>query len=157
MSTSEHVPDAVPSTAAIAGHPIHPMLVPLPIASLVGVVVTDLAYLSTTNPFWAEASRWLLLAGIVTGVLAAVFGLIDFLTISYVKDHRFAWFHFAGNGVALALSAVNLLSRPSQTQDGFSTGSFILSLVVLVILVGTGWLGGELSYRYRVGVMVRKS
>jgi len=153
---SEHIPDAVPSTAAVAGHPIHPMLVPLPIASFVGVVVTDIAYLSTANPFWAEASRWLLLAGIVTGILAAVFGLIDFATISYVKDQRFAWFHFVGNGIAIVLSAINLLGRPAETRDGFSTGSFILSLIVLVMLLGTGWLGGELSYRYRIGVVARK-
>ena len=152
---NENIPDAVPSKASIAGHPIHPMLVPLPIAALVGVVVTDLAYLSSADPFWAAASRWLLLAGIVTGILAAIFGLIDFFMIPYVKEHRAAWVHMAGNVVALALSAVNLVSRPAETQDGFSTGSFILSLLVVGMLLVTGWLGGELSYRYRVGVMPR--
>jgi uncharacterized membrane protein len=152
---NENIPDAVPSTASIAGHPIHPMLVSLPIASLVGVVVTDVVYLSSAAPFWAEASRWLLVAGIATGILAAVFGLIDFFTIPYVKDHRAAWVHMAGNVVALALSAINLLSRPENTQDGFSMGSFIMSMIVVIMLVVTGWLGGELSFRYRVGVIPR--
>ncbi|MBX6368656.1 MAG: hypothetical protein IRZ04_11785, partial [Rhodospirillales bacterium] len=66
--------DAKPSRAAIAGHPIHPMLVPFPIAFLVGALVVDLAFASTGDPFWARAGFWLLLAGIVTGAAAAVFG-----------------------------------------------------------------------------------
>jgi uncharacterized membrane protein len=152
---AEPIPDAVKSTAAIAGHPIHPMLVPLPIGALVGVFVSDMAYMGTTSSFWAEASRWLLLAGIVTGALAGIFGLIDFITLSYVRSRMAAWVHFVGNGVAIALSLINLFSRPSDPTSGVATGSLVLSLIVVVILLVTGWLGGELSYRYRVGVMPR--
>lgn len=76
----------VESTAAIASHPLHHMLVPFPIASLAGVPVTDLVFRSTGNAFWAEASFWLLLAGIVTALVAAVPGLMDFFNIRPVRD-----------------------------------------------------------------------
>jgi uncharacterized membrane protein len=152
---SDPIPDAVKSTASIAGHPIHPMLVPLPIGFLVGALLSDLGYTSTTDPFWAEASRWLLLGGIVTGVLAALFGLIDFLTISYVRSRTAAWIHFLGNATAIVLSLINLLSRPSGPQANVPNGGLILSLVVVLIFLVTGWLGGELSYRYRIGVIPR--
>lgn len=143
----------VPSTAAIAGHPIHPMLIPFPIASLVGVLVSDLIFSATQNAFWAEASRWLLLAGLVTGALAAVFGLIDFLTIDRVRQHRIAWIHFLGNATALVLALINLLVRPANPADGIPTTGIILSIVVGLILLVTGWYGGELSYRHKIGVL----
>src|SRR3546814_6826582 len=65
--------DPAPSTAAIRGHPIHPMLIPFPLAFLVGVLLTDLAYWATSDPFWARASLWLVGAGVVSGLVAAVF------------------------------------------------------------------------------------
>lgn len=142
----------VPSTAAIAGHPIHPMLIPFPVASLVGVLVSDLIFSANGNTFWAEASRWLLLVGVVTGALAAIFGLIDFLTIRRVREYRIAWIHFLGNAAAIVLSLINLLLRPNPT-DGIPTVGIILSVVVALILVVTGWLGGELSYRHKIGVL----
>ena len=150
---TQQIPDAVKSTAAIAGHPIHPMLVPLPIGFLVGVLLSDLGYMATSNPFWPEASRWLLLVGIITGAAASLFGLIDFLTISYVRSRMAAWVHFAGNVVAIALSLISLFSRPSDAV--VPTGSLVLSIIVVLTLGVTGWLGGELSYRYRIGVVPR--
>lgn len=152
---AEQIPDAVKSTASIAGHPIHPMLVPLPIGFLVGALLSDIGYVTTTNPFWPEASRWLLLGGIVFGALAAVFGLIDFLTIPYVRSRTAAWVHFIGNATVIVLSLINLISRPSELQSGVPTSGLVLSLIVVVILLVTGWLGGELSYRYRIGVLPR--
>jgi uncharacterized membrane protein len=60
------------STARIAMHPIHPMLVPFPIACFVGTLLTDLAYWKTAEMMWADFSSWLLFAGLVMGVLAAI-------------------------------------------------------------------------------------
>ena len=86
----------VRSTAAIFGHPIHPMLVVFPIGFLVGALATDLAFWGTSDPFWARASEWLLGAGIVMGALAAVAGLIEFVTISRVRSLAAGWVHFLG-------------------------------------------------------------
>lgn len=154
-TVAEMVPDGVKSTASIAGHPLHPLIVPLPIASLVGALLSDLGYASTQNPFWAEASRWLLLAGLVTGAVAAVLGLIDFLTISYVRSHKAAWVHFVGNAAVLVLTLVNLLSRPVDPQPGVPSSGLVLSLIIVLILLVTGWLGGELAFRHRIGVIPR--
>src|SRR5665811_2176974 len=63
------------STAQIAGHPIHPMLIPFPIAFFVGTFVCDLVYWQMSNPAWAAATLWLLGAGLVMATLAAVMGL----------------------------------------------------------------------------------
>ena len=153
---AERIPDSVKSTASIMGHPLHPMLVAFPIGFLVGALLSDIGYASSQNSFWAEATRWLLLAGLITGALAAVLGLIDFLTIPYVRSRTAAWVHFLGNAVALVLSLVNLLSRPGDEQAGVPDGGLLLSLIVVLILLVTGWLGGELSYRYRIGVIPRE-
>src|SRR4051794_21063923 len=67
------------STARLMGHPIHPMLVPFPIAFFIGALLADLAYLKTAEPFWATAAAWLLGAGLVGAALAALAGLTDFL------------------------------------------------------------------------------
>lgn len=152
---SEHIPDSVESRASIAGHPIHPMLVSLPIGFLIGVLLSDVGYATTTSPFWAEASRWLLLGGILTGAAAGIVGLIDFISIAYIRSLTAAWIHFLGNTGVIALSIINLLIRPSDPQADVPGGGLILSIVVVLILFVTGWLGGELSYRYRVGVMPR--
>jgi uncharacterized membrane protein len=149
------IPDAVESKASIAKHPIHPMLVPLPIGFLVGALLSDLGYYWTESAFWAEASQWLLLAGFVTGLLAALFGLVDFFGIAYVRSHTAAWVHFLGNALVLVLSFFNFMNRSSDNADTVSMLGLSLSFIQVLILLVTGWLGGELSYRYRVGIMER--
>ncbi len=145
---------AVRSTAAIAGHPLHPMIVPFPIAFLVGALATDIVFLANTgDPFWARASEWLLGAGLVMGALAAVLGLIDFLTIRRVRSLAAAWVHFLGNGLALALALWNLLDRTNAATLNVTQTNVILSAIVVAILLVTGWLGGELAFRHRIGVV----
>jgi uncharacterized membrane protein len=147
------------STAAIFGHPIHPMLVVFPIGFLVGALATDLAFWGTSDPFWARASKWLLGAGIVMGVLAAVAGLIEFVTISRVRSLAAGWVHFLGNATAILLSVWNLLHRMSSSDAGAGVVPFgvTLSAVVVVIFLITGWLGGELVFRHRIGMIDDKS
>jgi uncharacterized membrane protein len=146
-----HYHSDIPSAAHIGGHPIHPMLVPFPIAFLVTALVTDLAYLNTEDPFWALASLWLLRAGLVMGVLAAVFGLIDFYARRTIRDHKIAWYHFIGNATVLILAWINLSLRNEAPIDGLTPGGVILSAVVAGILLITAWLGGEMAYRYHIG------
>jgi uncharacterized membrane protein len=143
----------VESTARLFGHPIHPMLVPLPIGLLVGALATDIAYRSTSDPFWARGSFWLLIGGLATGLLAAVAGLIDFLTIREANSRAAGWVHLLGNVTALATAGANIwLRRDNQTVVIEGWGLW-LSVAIVALLGITGWLGGELSYRYRIGVM----
>lgn len=149
---------AVRSTAAIAGHPLHPMIVPFPIAFLVGALATDIVFLSNQgDPFWARASEWLLGAGLVMGALAALLGLVDFLTIRRARSLAAAWAHFLGNGLALALTLWNLLDRTNAATLNVTELNLVLSAIVVAILLVTGWLGGELAYRHRIGVIEQPS
>jgi uncharacterized membrane protein len=145
--------DPAPSTAAIRGHPIHPMLIPFPLAFLVGVLLTDLAYWAASDPFWARASLWLVGAGVVSGLIAAAAGLVDFFTIRRARDHTIGWIHFLGNATALILSLVNWLLRFDDPAAAILPWGLLLSVIVAAILGVTGWAGGELSYRHRIGVM----
>jgi uncharacterized membrane protein len=140
------------SKASIKGHPLHPMLVPFPIASFTGALATDIAYWRTANIMWSDFSAWLIMAGLVTGALAAIAGLIDFASRPAIRAQRPAWPHAIGNTVAMLLSFVNILvhSRDGWTSV-FPTG-LILSAFVVLILLFTGWMGGSLVYRHRVGV-----
>ena len=154
----------VESTAALFRHPIHPMLIPFPIvtaaltiASLVGVLVTDIAYRSSGNTFWAEASFWLLLAGVVTGAVAAIPGMIDFSTMDRVRRLTSAWLHGGGNLVAMVLAIINLSLRWSDPVAGAQGWGLTLSVLTVATLGVTGWLGGELSYRHRIGALNAES
>jgi uncharacterized membrane protein len=146
------------STAAVFGHPIHPMLVVFPIGFLVGALVTDLTFWGTADPFWARASEWLLGAGIVMGALAAVTGIIEFVTISRVRSLAAGWVHFLGNATAILLSVWNLLYRMGGEADALVVPvGIILSAIVVALFLVTGWLGGELVFRHRIGMIDDKS
>lgn len=145
--------EGVESTAAVGGHPIHPMLIPFPIAFLVGGFVTDLAYWYTLSAFWAHFSLWLIGAGFVTGIIAAAFGLIDFFTIERAREHSAGWIHFVGNAVVLVLAFITLLLRTADVEGAVLPSGLIVSAVITLLLVVTGWYGGELSYRHKIGVI----
>lgn len=148
--------DGVESTASIFGHPIHPMLIPFPIAFLVGALATDLAYWYTLSFFWARVSIWLTGAGFVMGLLAAAPGLIDFFTIDRARHHSSGWIHFIGNAAVLVLAFVSLLLRTADVEGAVLPGGLVLSGVIVLLLGVTGWYGGELSYRHKIGVLEEK-
>jgi uncharacterized membrane protein len=140
------------STAQIAGHPFHPMLVPIPIACFVGTLCTDIAYWRTANMTWAVMSTWLLTAGLIVAVFAVIAGFIDFLGDRRIRDLRAVWIHAIGNAIALVLSIFNVFVH---NRDGYTSvvpTGLILSVLVVLILLVTGWQGWSMVYRYRVGV-----
>ena len=138
------------STAEIAGHPVHPMLIPFPIACFVLVLLSDIAFWRTGHDFWATASLWLLGIGLVMAALAAVAGLIDVLSDSQIYNLNDAWLHAGGNVIAVVLELINWYWR-YQGGAVVPTG-LILSLVVVLILLFTGWKGWDMVYRHKVGV-----
>lgn len=140
------------STASIAGHPIHPLLVPLPIGFLVGALITDIAYVMSTWWMWAYASSWLLGAGIATALLAALAGFTDFFGDRRIRALRRAWYHMIGNLIAVVVAIVNFIVH---TRDGAAAViplGVTLSAVTVLLLLFNGWMGGELVFRHRVGV-----
>jgi uncharacterized membrane protein len=149
----EYRDSGVPSTVAIAGHPLHPLIVTFPIAFLTSVLLTDVLYWFTGDAFWAKASFWLLVGGIVTGLIAAATGMSDFLKIGRVRQHSAGWFHMIGNVVALGLSLINVLIRWNNNESAILPIGLIISLVVAAALGLTGWYGAELVYRHKIAVI----
>lgn len=143
----------VPSTVAIAGHPLHPPLVIFPVALLVAAAATDFGYWLTGDLFWARGSFWLIGAGLLTGIAAAIIGLMDFLRIGRVRKHTAGWAHMYANVTSLVLTAINLGLRLGAPQENILFTGLIISTVVATLLGIGGWFGGELIYRHKIGVI----
>jgi uncharacterized membrane protein len=140
------------STAQIAKHPIHPILTPVPIVCFIGALVTDIAYAVTAEMMYADLSAWLLFVGIIFGVLAAIAGLIDFLGNRLIRQKAPAWPHLIGNLVVLVLAFFNNMIHTRDAWTSVMPAGLVLSIVTVLVLPVTGWLGWELVYRHRVGV-----
>ena len=145
------------STASIAGHPIHPMLIPFPVAFLVSAFVTDLMFWSTGNSGWAIASMWLLGAGIVMALPAALFGFTDFFGDARIRNLSDAWQHMIGNLVAVVLALANLYIRCRSGAAAVLPWGIWISLATVLLLLFNGWKGWEMVYRHHVGVSDTKS
>jgi uncharacterized membrane protein len=150
---SELQDSGVESTVAIAGHPLHPLIVTFPIAFLTAALATDLGYLLTQDLFWARGSIWLIGAGFISGILAALTGTMDFLKIDRVRKRRAGWTHMIGNVTAMVLTLVNWIFRLNSGITQIVPFGLILSLVVASLLGITGWFGAELIYRHKVAVI----
>jgi uncharacterized membrane protein len=137
------------STAQIGGHPIHPMLVQFPIVCFILTLVCDVLYTQGHTEL-ATASTWLLIVGLVMGALAAVAGLTDFVGDKRIQGAD-AIKHAAANVTAVVLEIVNLVLRLKNPDSIGSTGVWI-SLVVVLILLYSGWMGGRLVYIHGIGV-----
>lgn len=143
------------STAQIGGHPLHPMLIPFPIVCFVGAFVVDLIYLNTGDAGWATASRWLLGFGLATAVLAAATGLIDYMGDDRIRRLSHALQHMLANVAAVVVELVNLLVRLGNDGAIGSLGVYLSGAAVLILLF-SGWRGGDLVYVHRVGVHDRR-
>jgi len=143
------------STASIGGHPIHPMLIPFPIAFFVATFACDVGFWITGSYGWFEPTLWLLGAGVIIALLAAVMGLIDVLGDAQIRALSTAWWHACGNVLAVAVEIVNWFLRNSQGTNAVLPTGIVLSLIVVLILLFTGWKGWEMVYRHHVGVADR--
>lgn len=141
------------STAQIAGHPIHPMLIPFPIAFFVSTFLCDLTYWKTANTIWSTASLWLLGAGLIMAALAATMGLIDVMGDQQIRNLNDAWLHAGGNILAVLIELYNWYSRYEHGESAVIPTGLVLSFIVVLILLFTGWKGWEMVYRHRVGIV----
>ena len=153
MTTYDESGVRIATTAQIARHPIHPMLVPIPIVCFIGALVTDIVYAVSAEMMWADFSAWLLLVGFIFGVLAAIAGLTDFLCNRQIRAQAPAWPHLLGNLVVLILAFFNILIHTRDAWTSVVPVGLILSIVTVLILPITGWLGWSMVYRHGVGVV----
>ncbi len=138
------------STAKIGSHPIHPMLIPFPIVCFIGALVTDIVFLNNNDTGWATASKYLLGVGIVMALLAAVAGLTDFFGDKRIQGSD-AIKHVLANVTAVVLEIVNFFVRLNNDSAIRGTG-IVLSVIVVLILLYSGWKGGDLVFRHGIGV-----
>lgn len=140
------------SRAVIGNHPIHPMLIPFPIAFLTGSVAFDIASRVLSSESLYTTAGHCMIAGVVMGLLAAIPGLIDFMSIlpanSRAKDK--ATYHIIVNTVALISFLVAFLARPPFAARNFIT--VLPAYAGFLFLTVGGWLGGSLVYEDKVGV-----
>ena len=141
------------STASIAGHPIHPMLIPFPVAFLVSAFATDVVFWSSGDAGWATASIWFLGAGVIMALVAALFGFTDFFGDARIRSLGDAWQHMIGNLIAVVLALINWYIR---YRSGAAVGVFPygiwISLATVLLLLFNGWKGWEMVYRHHVGI-----
>lgn len=140
------------SRAKVLGHPIHQMLIVLPLGVLAMSLVFDLIAWFAGMPKLYEAAFYMIAAGVISGLLAAIFGLIDFLAIPRgTRARRVGTMHGVGNVVVVALFAASWflrLDNPAQPE----ILAIVLSAAAAALAGVTGWLGGELVDRLGVGV-----
>jgi uncharacterized membrane protein len=136
----------------VLGHPIHQMLIVLPLGLLSGVVIFDVVHLLTGGEQWAIVSYWLIPAGVLTGLAAAVFGFLDWTKIpSRTRAKRIGAVHGVGNVIVVTLFTASWLVRGTPAVDPAAL-ALVLSFAGGGLAMVTGWLGGELVDRLGVGV-----
>lgn len=140
------------SRAKFLGHSVHQQLIVLPLGLLGGAVAFDLLALALDHEQLAVVAFWTMIAGIITGLIAAPFGTIDWLAIPRgTRAKRIGMMHALANVVALILFGISAWLRYDAPEDP-STTATILSTVALASSLLGGWLGGELVSRLGVGV-----
>ncbi|MDX6694100.1 MAG: hypothetical protein QOF02_1703 [Blastocatellia bacterium] len=143
------------SKASIFGHPVHPMIIPFPFALWTFSLVADIVYIWFDKTNWGVAAFYTLAGGLLGAVVAAVPGIIDWMAIKDPQVARIANWHARLNVVALLIFAVDLYLRWKTNgqidKDGISL-PFILSVIGVILISISGWLGGDLSYKHGVGV-----
>src|SRR5436190_443170 len=139
------------SPASFKGHPLHPIIVPLPIGLWIFSIVSDLIFkFGYGGPVWNDVAFYTLAGGIVGALIAALPGLIDLLSLENPKTKSIAVWHMVINLLAVVLYCVNLWLRMHRAPG--DNLPIILSAIGIVLIIISGWLGGELVYVRGVAV-----
>jgi uncharacterized membrane protein len=147
------------SPASIGGHPVHPMIIPFPIALWVFSLIADVIYLWRGNPVWRDyVAFYALLGGIIGAAVAAVPGLIDWLSLTDKAVVKLANWHARLNVIALLVFASSLYLR-TTSGSGLVSGSYTIPLALsvfgVILITISGWLGGEMVFKHGVAVEAR--
>jgi uncharacterized membrane protein len=140
------------SSANLMGHPLHPILITLPIGLFAATFLFDLIFWRTGNEAFATGALWLLGAGIIAAALAAVAGLTDFLGDDRIRQISDAWQHAIGNVILVLLQLFSFYWRYRNGPGGVVPLGVLLSFIAVLLMLFTGWKGGELVFRHRVAV-----
>ena len=145
------------SKAAIGSHPIHPMLVPIPIGAFFIALIGDILHMARPeDPFWYDLSFTCIGIGLLFALTAAVFGAIDYISLKMSsRAFRLATWHAVLNLTMAFCYAVSFLVRRHNAalQPGHWPPAFGFALAGFGLLALSGWMGGKLAYEHRIGVL----
>lgn len=130
------------------------MLIHFPVAALLGLVGTDVAYIYTQDYFWARAGLWLVGIGAVGGAISGLIGLLDLLLVKQIRSMITAWCHAILAVMMLSLASFNWQLRLNDTVIHIMPLGVYISLLTAVLISLTSILGGRLVYEFGVGVDV---
>lgn len=146
--------EPIKSRMSLSGHPIHPMLIHFPVAALLGLVATDLAYVWSQDVFWARAGLWLAGVGAIGGGVSGLVGLVDLVSVARIRRLITAWCHAILAVMLLSLAALNWLLRYQDASELILPWGLYVSLLTAGLIAITSYLGGQLVYERAVGVDV---
>lgn len=140
------------SRMAFRGHPLHPVLIHFPVAALLALIATDLAYWYSGDFFWARVGLWLAGTGTVLGSVAGLAGLVDLVSVFRIRRLITAWCHALLAVMMLSLACFNWIMRLDDPAAEIIPLGLGVSLLTGVLIAAAGALGGQLVYEYAVGV-----
>jgi uncharacterized membrane protein len=134
------------------GHPVHPMLVNYPLGLLTIAPIFDVVHWITRNGYWSTVAFWMIAVGTAVGLLAAVTGTIDWVSIPAGSRAKMVGLvHGAGNYFILALFVISWFTR-LNAQANPPIVAYVLTFIGAALFMITGYLGGELTVHFGVGI-----
>jgi uncharacterized membrane protein len=142
------------SVVALAGHPIHAMLVSFPIALVVATLGCDVFFWWTADPFWARAALWSAGFAFWLGVLASVAGVAELLLVKGIRTRTASWNHAVAAMMLLSVAGTNWGMRVGDHVAAVLPLGVFLSFLASLLVVLAGWHGGKLVFHHGIGTMV---
>ena len=157
IPVASHEPEpelgGTPTKLAVAGHPLHPMMVTFPIAFLMGTLGTDLLYVYDGDSFWARMSLWLVGFGTFMGVMAGIVGTVELLAVRGIRRRAASWSHFIAAVMLLSVGFANWVLRLGDPGGAVLPWGIYLSGLGALLVVLAGWLGGALVFEHQIGTV----
>lgn len=144
----------VGSRIALAGHPVHAMLVTFPIALVVATLGADILWWLTADTFFTRVGLWTSGWGFGMGVLAGIAGTAELLAGKGIRRRPESWTHAVAAMMLLAIIGANWGYRLFDPQEAILPWGVVLSLVGLIFVGTAGWQGGKLVFEHQIGVMI---
>lgn len=142
---------ATESRIAIAGHPLHAMLVAFPIALTLSVLGADLLFWWTGDGFWARVAGWAAFGAFLMGLAAGLTGTVELLVVRGIRNRSASWTHFILAVMLLSILGANWGYRVGDHEAAILPVGLLLSLVAAGLTFVTGWHGGKLVFDYQIG------
>ncbi|TVR43646.1 MAG: DUF2231 domain-containing protein [Rhodobacteraceae bacterium] len=139
------------SRIAIAGHPLHAMLVAFPVALAMSVLGADLLYWWTGDAFWPRAAGWAAFGAFLMGVIAGITGTVELLIVRGIRNRSASWTHFILAVMLLSVIGANWWLRVGDPEGAVLPLGLTMSVLAAGLTVVTGWHGGKLVFDYQIG------